>query len=217
MFLWMRWVTSVFQKSSFLRLRAFKWFLTVYFWKKFILEFIRILSWFKVKNIKILVSKILDNLFLCEKYKKFPQINFSVSGHLSIFSNQFLIFSSHNPRNRQKLIILRYIRCHSFNKCLSNYYLRAKNFRQRNFLLKLFSWNILWWFYTKAGNPIPLKFIMKISPKEVHVHVYYKDFCQRVHVYYKNLKQNIWNQFSPVPMFSGLKDSQTLFKVLSEL
>ena len=49
----------------------------------------------------------------------------------------------------------------------------------------------------------------KISDRE--------DFCQPAHGYYENLKQTIWTEFFPVPVFSGPKDAQILFKVLSEL
>ena len=59
--------------------------------------------------------------------------------------------------------------------------------------------------YSKTENTIPQKIlIVKISAKKVHG-------------YYENLKQNIWTEFLPVPMFSWLKNFQTLFKVVSKL
>ena len=91
----------------------------------------------------------------------------------------------------------------------SGFYLKSTNCWELNFSLTLFSQNILWRFYPKAGNPIPQKFSAKVPDRE--------DFCQKAHDYYDNLKQNIWSEFSPVSVFSRLKDPQILFKVLSEL
>ena len=43
----------IFQENLFLRLRAFYRFLTVYFCKNSVFEYIRILSWFEAKKIQI--------------------------------------------------------------------------------------------------------------------------------------------------------------------
>ena len=77
----------------------------------------------------------------------------------------------------------------------SGYQLQGTIFWEHNFLLNLFSRNILWRFHPKTGNPIQ----QKISDRE--------DFCKKAHGYFKNLKQNIWTEFLPVPMFDGLRDS----------
>ena len=34
-----------------------------------------------------------------------------------------------------------------------------------------------------------------------------EDLCQKAHGYYENLKQKIWTEFYPAPVFSGPKDS----------
>ena len=43
------------------------------------------------------------------------------------------------------------------------------------------------------------------------------DFCQKANFYYEDLKENVWAEFFPVPVFSGSKDFQMLCKLLSEL
>ena len=76
----------IFQENLFLRLRAFYRFLTVYFCKNSVFEYIRILSWFEAKkNTNISVLEVLVIFFLCENIKNFTKINFSGSGHFEYF------------------------------------------------------------------------------------------------------------------------------------
>ena len=61
----------------------------------------------------------------------------------------------------------------------------------------IFHWTCFheWQFYAKALNLIQLKFLI------------IKIFAKKSHGYYENLKQNIWTELLPVPIFSGLRDS----------
>ena len=61
---------DIFQENLFSRLRAFQKFLTVYFCKISVFEYIKILSWFKAKDMNISVLEILNNFFSLWKILK---------------------------------------------------------------------------------------------------------------------------------------------------